>query len=46
LQLWLNRIRANFPLIPAINNPNGYFGADTQDAVRVFLRIEKFAPLN
>ncbi|MCL2797756.1 MAG: peptidoglycan-binding protein [Firmicutes bacterium] len=38
LQLWLNRIRANFPLIPPINNPNGYFGADTQEAVRVFQR--------
>ncbi|MCL2062696.1 MAG: peptidoglycan-binding protein [Firmicutes bacterium] len=37
-QLQLNRIRANFPLIPAINNPNGYFGADTQNAVRIFQR--------
>lgn len=37
-QLRLNRIRADFPLIPAISNPNGYFGADTQNAVRVFQR--------
>lgn len=38
MQLQLNRIRADFPLIPPINNPNGYFGADTQAAVRTFQR--------
>ena len=34
----LNRIRVNFPLIPQITNPNGVFGPDTQEAVRVFQR--------
>jgi len=38
MQLQLNRIRANFPLIPPVNSPNGYFGADTQAAVRAFQR--------
>lgn len=36
LQNRLNRIRANYPLIPQITNPNGVFGTDTRDAVRVF----------
>ena len=38
MQNYLNRIRVNFPLIPRISNPNGQFGADTQDAVRTFQR--------
>jgi len=38
MQNFLNRIRVNFPLIPVISNPNGVFGADTQNAVRVFQR--------
>ena len=38
IQNQLNRIRANFPLIPVISNPNGYFGPDTREAVRVFQR--------
>jgi len=38
MQNYLNRIRVNFPLIPRISNPNGYFGTDTQDAVRTFQR--------
>ena len=38
MQNYLNRIRVNFPLIPRISNPNGYFGSDTQDAVRTFQR--------
>jgi len=38
MQNYLNRIRVNFPLIPRISNPNGSFGADTQDAARTFQR--------
>ena len=38
MQNQLNRIRANYPLIPVISNPNGVFGADTQAAVRTFQR--------
>lgn len=38
MQNFLNRIRVNFPLIPAISNPNGVFGQDTRDAVRSFQR--------
>ena len=38
MQLYLNRIAANFPLIPQIVNPNGQFGADTENAVRTFQR--------
>ncbi|MCL2751557.1 MAG: peptidoglycan-binding protein [Firmicutes bacterium] len=38
MQNMLNRIRANFPLIPAIALPNGYFGADTKAAVLQFQR--------
>lgn len=36
MQRFLNRIRANYPLIPQISNPNGYFGPDTTAAVKVF----------
>jgi len=38
MQNYLNRIRVNFPAIPQISNPNGYFGADTANAVRAFQR--------
>ena len=38
IQTFLNRIRINYPLIPAITNPNGVFDAQTQEAVRVFQR--------
>ena len=41
MQNYLNRIRVNFPLIPRISNPNGYFGVDTQEAVRIFQRTFK-----
>lgn len=37
LQNQLNRIRGNFPLIPAVN-PTGTFDADTAAAVRAFQR--------
>lgn len=36
MQNFLNRIRVNFPLIPIIPNPNGYFGTETESAVRTF----------
>lgn len=36
MQNYLNRIRANFPLIPVIFAPNGYFDTETQTAVRTF----------
>jgi len=39
IQNRLNRIRANYPAIPQITNPNGVFGADTQAAVRKFQQI-------
>jgi len=39
MQVYLNRIRQNFPLIPLITNPNGTFGPDTDAAVRQFQRI-------
>jgi len=39
----LNRIRVNFPLIPQIPNPNGTFGPETEQAVRVFQRTFNLA---
>jgi len=39
IQNRLNRIRANYPAIPQITNPNGVFGPDTQAAVRKFQQI-------
>ncbi|MDR3090670.1 MAG: peptidoglycan-binding protein [Clostridiales bacterium] len=39
IQKQLNRISTNFPLIPKIPNPNGYFGPDTTAAVRTFQEI-------
>ncbi len=36
IQTFLNRIRQNYPLIPAINPVDGVFGAQTQQAVKVF----------
>lgn len=38
MQTYLNRIRANYPLIPQITNPNGVFGSTTVEAVREFQR--------
>ena len=38
IQTYLNRIRRNFPAIPAIANANGVFGEDTANAVRAFQR--------
>lgn len=39
MQNHLNRIRTNYPLIPLIKNPNGYFGSDTAEAVKTFQNI-------
>lgn len=39
IQLYLNRIRQNYPLIPIISNPNGTFDAETQQAVKVFQKV-------
>jgi len=38
MQKYLNRIRRNYPAIPAIASENGIFGADTTNAVRIFQR--------
>jgi peptidoglycan hydrolase-like protein with peptidoglycan-binding domain len=38
MQDYLNRIRANYPAIPLIPNPNGFFGPETTAAVRAFQR--------
>ncbi|UOY94204.1 peptidoglycan-binding protein [Ectobacillus sp. JY-23] len=39
MQRYLNRIRANYPLIPQILNSNGVFGSDTTEAVKTFQGI-------
>jgi len=44
MQNYLNRIRVNYPLIPRIENPNGVFGTDTAESVRVFQRTFGLTP--
>ncbi|MCL2369813.1 MAG: peptidoglycan-binding protein [Firmicutes bacterium] len=44
MQIYLNRIRQDFPLIPLIANPNGVFGPDTDAAVRQFQRTNNLNP--
>ncbi len=39
IQTELNRIRENYPAIPEIENENGLFGIDTENAVRSFQEI-------
>lgn len=39
MQLFLNRIRMNFPAIPEIYLLDGYYGENTEDAVRAFQGI-------
>ena len=39
LQVELNRIARNYPAIPKIENENGIFGVDTENAVRKFQEI-------
>lgn len=38
IQTRLNRISKNFPLIPKINDPPGFFASETETAVRAFQR--------
>lgn len=38
IQTRLNRIGRNFPVIPIIGDPDGFFAADTEAAVRAFQR--------
>lgn len=44
IQLQLNRIAENYPLIPKIAQANGVFGQDTQNAVRTFQQVFNIAP--
>lgn len=44
IQQQLNRIRVNYPAIPAINRVDGIFGSETQSAVRSFQRIFDLTP--
>ena len=44
MQMRLNRISRNYPAIPKIANPNGIFGADTDEAVRKFQQIFGLSP--
>lgn len=39
VQLWLERIRQNYPAIPRIARPDGIFRLDTEEAVRRFQEI-------
>lgn len=39
LQLQLNRIAENYPLIPKIAQANGVFGQDTENAVKTFQQV-------
>ncbi len=39
IQVQLNRIRQNYPAIPAIEEANGIFGLDTEAAVRKFQEV-------
>lgn len=44
LQQQLNRIRVNYPAIPAINTVDGVFGTETENAVKAFQRIFDLTP--
>lgn len=39
IQTYLNRIRKNYPAIPAITDESGYFGASTLSAVKKFQSV-------
>lgn len=43
IQTWLNRIRRNYPAIPAITDTEGTFGSSTNAAVRKFQSIFNLA---
>jgi peptidoglycan hydrolase-like protein with peptidoglycan-binding domain len=44
LQLRINRISANYPGIPKIARPDGFFGASTTEAVKEFQRVFDLTP--
>lgn len=44
IQTYLNRIRRNYPAIPAITDETGTFGSSTQNAVTSFQRIFGLSP--
>ncbi len=44
IQQQLNRIRVNYPAIPAINTVDGIYGTETENAVRAFQRIFDLTP--
>jgi len=44
IQIRLNRISANYPGIPKIATPDGFFDSDTTDAVREFQRVFNLTP--
>lgn len=44
IQQQLNRIRVNYPAIPAITTIDGVFGAETRSAVTAFQRIFNLTP--
>ena len=44
VQAWLNRIRRNYPAIPAITDPTGTFGESTKAAVTEFQRDFDLTP--
>ena len=44
IQIKLNRISANYPGIPKINPPDGFFDSDTTDAVKVFQEVFNLTP--
>ena len=43
IQTWLNRIRRNYPAIPAISDPSGTFGESTRAAVAKFQSVFNLA---
>ena len=44
VQIRLNRISKNYPAIPKIVTPDGFFAEDTEDAVKEFQRIFGLTP--
>ncbi len=44
IQLRLNRISNNYPAIPKIDNPQGFYDQPTRDAVTVFQRVFNLTP--
>ncbi len=44
IQIRLNRISRNYPGIPKITNPDGYFDAETRDAVQAFQQQFSLTP--